>query len=122
MHLLGIDAPDLPAAHGSESAAKYTAARAVGRNVTLMLDPVGWRNARGELLAYVFITDADNLNLDLIHDGQAYADRRTMHSLHAPFEAAEKEARGKKRGLWKDLKDEEQPTWRREWLKSRGFE
>ena len=51
------------------------------------------RNDRGELLAYVFITEADNLNLDLIHDGQAYADRRIVHSLHAPFEAAEKECR-----------------------------
>ena len=35
------------------------------------------------MLAYVFITEADNLNLDLIHDGQAYADRRIVHSLHA---------------------------------------
>jgi endonuclease YncB( thermonuclease family) len=122
VHLLGVDAPDLPDGHWSTNAAKYTAARTAGRDLTLMLDPVGWRNERGELLAYVFITDADNLNLDLIHDGQAYADRRITHSLHAPFEAAEKEARAKKRGLWKELTDDQQPAWRRDWLKSRGLE
>jgi endonuclease YncB( thermonuclease family) len=121
VHLLGVDAPDLPGGHWSDRAAKYTAARTDGRTVTLRLDPVGWRNDRGELLAYVFITDADNLNLDLIRDGQGYADRRTKHSLHAPFEAAEKEARQKQRGLWKEVTDDQQPQWRREWLKSRGY-
>lgn len=121
VHLLGVDAPDLPASHWSENAAKYTTARTVGRTVTLRLDPIGWRNDRGELLAYVFITDADNLNVDMIHDGQAYADRRVQHSLHASFEAAEKEARQKKRGLWKDLSDEQMPQWRRDWLRSRGY-
>jgi endonuclease YncB( thermonuclease family) len=121
VHLLGIDAPDLPASHWSERAARYTAARTAGRTVTLRLDPIGWRNDRDELLAYVYITEADNLNLDLIRDGQAYADRRVAHSLKAPFEAAEKEARSKQRGLWKDLRDDDMPLWRREWLKQRGF-
>jgi endonuclease YncB( thermonuclease family) len=121
VHLLGVDAPDLPAGHWSDRAERYTSARTTGRTVILRLDPVGWRNDRGELLAYVFITDADNLNLDVIRDGQAYADRRTRHSLHAPFEAAEKEARQKQRGLWKQLTDDQQPQWRREWLRSRGY-
>src|SRR5438034_50192 len=57
VHLLGVDAPELPASHWSENAAKYTSARTVGRTVTLRLDPIGWRNERGELLAYVFITE-----------------------------------------------------------------
>ena len=121
LHLLGIDAPHPPADFWADRAEKYLSARASGRTVTLRLDPVGWRNDRGELLAYVYITDADNLNLDIIHDGQAYADRRTAHSLHAPFEEAEKEARQKKRGLWKDVTDSQQPAWRQAWLKSRGL-
>jgi endonuclease YncB( thermonuclease family) len=121
VHLLGVDAPDLPASHWAEQAAKYTLVRTVGRTVTLRLDPIGWRNERGELLAYVFITDGDNLNVDMIHDGQAYADRRVQHSIHASCEAAEKEARQKKRGLWKDLNDEQMPQWRQEWLRSRGY-
>src|SRR3954470_18041600 len=57
VHLLGIDAPDLPESHWATNAAKYTSVRTVGRTVTLRLDPIGWRNDRGELLAYVFITD-----------------------------------------------------------------
>jgi len=121
VHLLGVDTPELPAAHWAERAAKYTSSRTVGRTVTLRLDPIGWRNDRGELLAYIFITDADNLNLDLIRDGQGYADRRAGHSLHASFAAAEKEARQKQRGLWKDVTDEQQPAWRKAWLKSRGY-
>jgi endonuclease YncB( thermonuclease family) len=121
VHLLGVDAPEFPASHWSEEAAKYTSARTLGRTVTLRVDPIGWRNDRGELLAYVFITDADNLNLDVIRDGQAYVDRRTSHSLHTPMEVAEKEARLKKRGLWKDLTDEQMPAWRRSWLKSRRY-
>lgn len=121
VHLLGIDAPDLPSSHWSESAAKYTTARALGRTVTLRLDPIGWRDEQRSIRAYVFITDSDNLNLDLIRDGQAYADRRIQHSLHAPFAAAETEAQKKGRGLWKQLTDERMPAWRREWLRSRGF-
>jgi len=121
VHLLGVDAPDLPASHWAENAAKYTNARTVGRTVTLHLDPIGWRNDRGELLADVFITDADNLNMDIIRDGQAYAARRTSHSFHSSFEVAEKDARTKKRGLWKELSDHQMPAWRREWLRSRGF-
>ncbi len=120
MHLLGVDAPELPGDYWADHAARYTAGRTADRTVTLHLDPIGWRNDRSELLAYVFITDADNLNLDLVHDGQAYADRRVNHSFHAPFEAAEKEAREKKRGMWKSLTDDQQPAWRREWLKTRG--
>src|SRR6185369_7909669 len=40
VHLLGVDGPDLPAAHWSANAAKYTTARTVGRTVTLRLDPI----------------------------------------------------------------------------------
>jgi endonuclease YncB( thermonuclease family) len=72
-------------------------------------------------MAYVYLTDGDNLNLDLIHDGEAYADRRTTHSLHSPFEAAENEARNKKRGLWREVTKEQMPAWRQQWMAGRGF-
>src|SRR5438046_10603458 len=39
VHLLGVDAPDLPASHSSENAAKYIAAHTIGRTGTLRLDP-----------------------------------------------------------------------------------
>ena len=121
VRLLGVDAPDPPSSHWSAEASRYTTARLKDRTITLRLDGTQTRDGQRHLLAYVFITDTDNLNLDLIHDGQAYADRRTSHSLHAPFEIAEKEARQKKRGLWKDLTDDQQPAWRREWLRSHGY-
>ena len=116
LHLLGVDAPELPTAHWAENALKYTSARTLGRFVTVRLDPIQSRNDHGELLAYVFITDGDNLNQDIIRDGQAYADRRVTHSLAPQFSAAENEARKKPRGLWLGLREEQMPPWRREWL------
>jgi endonuclease YncB( thermonuclease family) len=118
VHLLGVDAPELPDDHGAQSAAKYTTARTVARSVTLKLDALQSRDDRGQLLAYIFITDGDNLNADIIRDGQAYADRRVRHSLAAQFQAAENEARKRPRGLWVGLREDQMPQWRREWLES----
>jgi len=30
----------------------------------------------------------------------------------------ERDARAKKRGLWKDVTDDQQPAWRQQWLRS----
>jgi endonuclease YncB( thermonuclease family) len=68
------------------------------------------------LLAYVYLSDLDCLNLDMVRDGRAYADRRYRHTFRPQFELAEAEARKKQRGLWKDLTEEQIPPWRREWL------
>jgi endonuclease YncB( thermonuclease family) len=116
--LLGVDAPKLPDAHWAEKSRAYTAARTSGRTVTLRLDPICTRTEDGALPAYVFISDGDNLNADIIRDGQAYADRRVKHTFASQFSVAENEARKKPRGLWVDLREEQMPQWRREWLKS----
>jgi endonuclease YncB( thermonuclease family) len=118
VHMLGVDAPELPSEHWAQTSAKYTTARTVGRSVTLRLEPIQSRSARGELLAYIFITDGDNLNADIVRDGQAYADRRVRHSLAPQFQAAENEARKKPRGVWIGLTEDQMPGWRREWLRS----
>ena len=34
------------------------------------------RDASGHLLAYLFLTDTDDLNFDIVRDGQGYVDRR----------------------------------------------
>ncbi len=120
LHLLGVYAPD-PSTLWSTNATKYTTARTKDRTVTLRLDPIGWRNPNHELLAYLYITDTDNLNLDIIHDAQAYADRRMPYSFHSAFESAETDARKKSRGLWKNLPFDQMPLWRQQWLKSRNF-
>ena len=116
--LLGVAAPQLPAAHWAENAKAYLSGRTLGKTVSLRLDTTRSRDERGRLLAYVYINDGDLLNADIIRDAQAFADRRVKHSMHGPFEQAENEARKKSRGMWKGMHDEEMPSWRREWLKS----
>ena len=86
--------------------------------MTLKLELTQTRNRDGHLLGYLFVTDADNLNLDMIHDGQAFSDRRIKHTFRSVFDQTENDARIKKRGMWKEMTDDQQPVWRREWLKN----
>jgi endonuclease YncB( thermonuclease family) len=102
----------------AERGKTYLANRLDGKNVTLRLEPTQTRDASGHLLAYVYFTDTDLINLDIVHDGQAFADRRVAHSLHQQIEQAENEARKKQRGMWKELDWNDQPAWRQEWVKS----
>src|SRR5688572_16657932 len=89
IRLLGVDAPELPDAHWSAEAKKYTEARLANRAVTLRLDGTQTRDDAGNLLAYVFILDTDCLNVDIVRDAQAFADRRIKHTLRSPIETAE---------------------------------
>src|SRR4051812_38752418 len=125
VRLLGIDAPEIthgPATQdaywGPESAA-YLKGLVEGKSVTLRLDTTQTRDRYQRLLAYLYERDIDNLNLRLVRDGQAYAHRLYPHSMIRQFEQAEDEARGKQRGLWADLREEQMPAWRRQWLTER---
>jgi micrococcal nuclease len=123
VRLIGVDTPELHSATGDGSdywareATRYTAAKADGRPVTLRLEP-RTRDKYQRLLAYVYVGDSDNLNLDLVRDGQGYADRRFSHSMRSQFEQAEAEARRRGRGLWKDVTEPQMPPWRRQWLEN----
>jgi micrococcal nuclease len=125
VRLLGIDAPEMDdattnrPAHWAERATNYMKARASDKQITLRLEPIQTRDRYGRLLAYVYLSDTDCLNIDLVRDGQAYADRRFRHSYRPQYEQAENEARKKQRGLWKDVTEEAMPAWRRAWLHSR---
>jgi micrococcal nuclease len=125
VRLVGIDAPEMidPAtgrpAHWAERATRYVQGRAAGKVVSLRLEPVETRDRYDRLLAYVYLSDGDCLNLDLVRDGQAYAERRHRHSYRPQYEQAESEARRKKRGLWKDVTEQQMPPWRRVWLHRR---
>ena len=101
----------------ARDALEYTRAKVGGRAVTLRLETTSTRDRYRRLLAYVYVGDADHLNLDLVRDGQGYADRRFPHSLRSQFEQAESEARRRGRGLWKDVTEAQMPPWRRNWLK-----
>jgi endonuclease YncB( thermonuclease family) len=118
VRLLGVDAPDLLTSHWSTEAQRYLTARLVNREVILRLDGTQTRDPDAHLLALVYVTDGDCLNVDIVRDGQAYADRRVKHAMRSPLEQAERDARAKKRGMWRDLRDEDQPQWRREWLQT----
>ena len=117
VRLLGVDAPEIPDAHWSAEAKKYTEARLANRTVTLRLDGTQTRDDAGNLLAYVFILDTDCLNVDIVRDAQAFADRRIKHTLSSPIETAETDARKKRRGMWRELTDDQQPAWRQAWLR-----
>ena len=141
VHLLGVDAPDLPARgtppgeptmpgdsdpgepqpHGALDAYRALRELAHARRVLLALPPLSPRAADGTLLAYVYLDGDDaetatSLNERLVADGRAYADRRTPHPTAKQLEQAEGEARRKGRGLWKDVRDDQQPAWRQQWL------
>lgn len=109
IRLIGVDAP-------YKQSLDYTRARLASRQVLLRLEPTQTRDDAGRLMAYVYLGDNDCLNLALIRDGKAFADRRHRHTFSPQYEQAENEARKKGRGMWKDLREDQQPQWRREWL------
>lgn len=121
VRLLGIDAPEMnytsdePPDYYAKDATQYLRARVEGRSVTLKLEPLQTRDRYDRLLAYLYLSDAENLNLTMVKDGQVYADRRFRHTFRSQFEQAETEARRKARGLWKDVTPEQMPAWRRKW-------
>ncbi|MBC8108558.1 MAG: thermonuclease family protein [Anaerolineae bacterium] len=117
IRLLGVDAPDGPHSHWYDEAKKYTQARLANRSVVLRLDGTQTRDDQDRLLAYVYITDNDCLNVDIVRDAQAFADRRIKHTMRSAIEQVENDARKKKRGMWKNLTDDQQPAWRQDWLR-----
>ena len=127
VRLIGVDAPELRS-HDTAGrpdfwatdARDYLKRRAAGKDVTLRLEQTDTRDRYKRLLAYVYVGDSHNLNLDLVRDGHAYADRRFPHSMRAQFERAESEARRARRGLWKDVQESQMPPWRRQWLDGRS--
>lgn len=125
VRLLGIDAPELHGTDGqpefwAEAATKYAVVRSDGKAVTLRLEPTETRDRYGRLLAYVYLSDSEMLNLSLVRDGQAYADRRFRHTMRPQFEQTENAARKKGTGLWKDVAIAQMPEWRQRWLDERS--
>jgi endonuclease YncB( thermonuclease family) len=117
--LLGVDAPDLPTGHFATEAAAYLRGRLEGKSVLLKLDGTETRDPAGRLRAYVYLSDTDLLNADIVRDGRAYADRRIKHTFGPIVEQLESEARKKQRGLWETVTLDDQPPWRQAWLRSR---
>ena len=121
VRLVGVDAPELRPSphHWAKQARGYLSERAVGQPVVLRLEPTQTRDQYGRLLAYVYLTEDDCLNSDLVRDGHAYADRRFAHTMRKQFEQEEDAARKAERGLWEQVTEGRMPEWRQKWLEKR---
>lgn len=124
VRLLGVDAPEMRSEDGkpqywAEEAKRYAAARSGNKAVILKLEPTQTRDRYRRLLAYVHVSDSETLNIALVRDGQAYADRRFRHTMRSMFEQAENAARKKGTGLWKDVEPAQMPGWRQRWFAER---
>jgi micrococcal nuclease len=125
IRLLGIDAPEIAHSrtekpdHWGNEATSYLETIIEGKPVVLHLDTTQTRDKYRRLLAYLYVGEAENINLSLVRDGQAYAHRDYAHSMKRQFEQAEDEARGKSRGLWQDVSEKQMPPWRQRWLETK---
>ena len=72
----------------------------LGRRVIVKLEPLQTRDAAGRLLAYLYLDERTVLNIELVRQGAAKADRGFPHSLRSVIAAAESDARRRKRGVW----------------------
>ena len=128
VRLIGVDAPEMrpreggPPAHYAERATDWLRNRLDGERVTLRLPETRTRDRYGRLLAYVYLDDSEDVGESLVAGGYAYADRRFAHDLRRHYERAEAAARGKKRGLWANVRKAQMPEWRRRWMDEKGFE
>lgn len=73
----------------------------LGKTVVVKLEPLQTRDLRGRLLAYLYLDSQTVLNVELVKQGAAKADRGLPHSLARVIEGAEADARRRHRGLWK---------------------
>jgi endonuclease YncB( thermonuclease family) len=95
--LAGVDVAQEIDERGDDIAKDYLAQRILGRTVTFLLDTPQTRDKSAQLLAYVFPSEGDNLNADLVADGLARADRHNPSPLALQIESAETGARRKGR-------------------------
>jgi len=120
VRLLGVDTPEVATDkreamyYGAEASA-FTKEMVLGQRVRVEL--AGRNNTRGRygrLLAYVFVAETgEMLNEALLRNGRAYADPRFAHPRKATFAALEARARQSNTGLWKAVRPEQYPYWKR---------
>ena len=92
------------------------------RRLTLLLPAAGTRDGDGAVRAYAFDDDGRCVNVDLVHAGLAYVDRRRADVMAGLLDPAEADARRKRVGLWDGLRFDQQPPWRQAWLAARAAE
>ncbi|MGA7105432.1 MAG: thermonuclease family protein [Candidatus Deferrimicrobiaceae bacterium] len=111
VRLYGIDAPEvrheeLAGQPYGKEARSALAALALGRKVTVeIVDIDAYRRTVG-----IVHRSGVNINLEMVRSGYAWAYRRYLSAPYASrYLDAEREARGKRLGLWKDANPD--PPW-----------
>ncbi len=122
IRLLGVDTPetvkpDSPVEHFGPEASRFTKSATLGKTITLKLQRARTRDTYNRLLGYVILPDGKNLNKQIIATGHGYSDPRFRHPLGREFQAAQTEAMGACRGLWKEATDADLPYYYRGKLK-----
>ncbi len=116
----GVDTPevargDRPGMHFGPEAAAFVRELCEGKTVRLELEP--GRDTRdrkwNRLLAWVYLPDGRLLNRMLVERGYGYADPRFDHERSREFRTLQKRAMRDGRGLWKDVRPEDLPTYYR---------
>jgi endonuclease YncB( thermonuclease family) len=118
IRLWGVDTPEtkhpkLGVMYFGPEATDFVTKLALGKLVTVYLEEHRTRGKYGRLLAYVKLPDGRFLNEVLISEGFGYADPRFRHSFYNKYKKLEKSARSQKKGLWKNVSNDQFPEWRK---------
>ena len=116
IRLWGIDTPETKhpktgVMYFGPEAAEFTTKSALGKQITVYLEEHRTRGKYGRLLAYVKLPDGKILNEALLTEGFAYADLRFRHSFYNKYKQLEKVARRHRKGLWKEVRQDQLPEW-----------
>ncbi|MBN2021046.1 MAG: thermonuclease family protein [Sedimentisphaerales bacterium] len=118
VRLWGVDTPETknprtgPMFFGKE-AAEFSTTKALNKKVVVYLEKDGnTRDKYNRLLAYVQLPDGTYLNERLLTEGCAYADVRFKHSFYNKYRQLETLARSQKKGLWRNITEDQMPRWR----------
>ncbi|MFB3892293.1 MAG: thermonuclease family protein [Phycisphaerae bacterium] len=122
IRLIGVDTPETvkpntPVEHFGPEASAFTKKTALNQTVTLQLDPThDTRDRYDRLLAYIVLPDGRMLNRVLVEEGYGYAYPLFAHPHKKEFEKLQKDAMKARRGLWKDVANDQLPEYYRDKL------
>ncbi|HJN03019.1 MAG TPA: thermonuclease family protein [Nitrospinota bacterium] len=105
VRLIGVDTPETkhprkPVQYFGKEASMFTANMVEGKKVRLEFDQ-NQRDRYKRLLAYVYLEDGTFLNAEIVKQGYGHAYTKFPFKYMQEFRIYEREARIRKRGLWK---------------------
>jgi len=118
VRLLGVDTPetvkpDAPVQHFGPEATTFVRRQVLGKLVTIALPEPRTRDRYGRLVGYVILPDGRNLSELIIAEGYGYADPRFAHPLSRQFWRDQRQAIKHRRGLWRDVREDDLPSYLR---------